>query len=213
MTLFDTLGFGSPDRPPRFADACDREIREELEFHLAQRIEDNLADGMSEQDAQADARERFGDFERIVSDCRREAMPLKMLLLKLNVVVSIVLAIAFMFSLVETRENVARAEQARAEAMTVHARLEEELRVAQEQAIPPAPEEIVIRVGDEIELRDMMGYVETATETVARDGKLLVTPLGWFEVAGLSREAAETALTEKLLEYYQDVNVKLIVRR
>lgn len=46
-----------PDRPE---DAADREIRDELEFHLEMRTRDSIAAGMSPEDARADAERRFG---------------------------------------------------------------------------------------------------------------------------------------------------------
>jgi putative ABC transport system permease protein len=42
----------------------DPEVREELESHLAMRIEANLAAGMSREEAEAEARRRFGDVDR-----------------------------------------------------------------------------------------------------------------------------------------------------
>ena len=47
-----------------------RELEAELQFHLALRIEQNLRDGMSPADAEADARRRFGNVVRIAEDMR-----------------------------------------------------------------------------------------------------------------------------------------------
>jgi predicted permease len=46
--------------PGRDQDAGDREIREELEFHLEMRTRDNIAGGMSQEEARAEAERRFG---------------------------------------------------------------------------------------------------------------------------------------------------------
>ena len=47
------------------------EVRAELEFHLAERIRDNVARGMSPGAARAAALERFGDVARVQSECTR----------------------------------------------------------------------------------------------------------------------------------------------
>lgn len=47
----------------------EREIEEELRFHLEMRAEQNRTAGMSAEAAQADARERFGDYEAVKSQC------------------------------------------------------------------------------------------------------------------------------------------------
>lgn len=46
----------------------EREVAEELRFHLASRVDDNLAAGMSEHDAQRDAERRLGDFDAVVGE-------------------------------------------------------------------------------------------------------------------------------------------------
>lgn len=49
------------------------EIREELDAHIAARIEEYVAEGMSPHDARVLAEERFGDVERIAAACRAAA--------------------------------------------------------------------------------------------------------------------------------------------
>jgi hypothetical protein len=49
--------------------AAGREIEEELRFHIEMRANDNIAAGMSPEDAEADAMRRFGDFDQIRSVC------------------------------------------------------------------------------------------------------------------------------------------------
>lgn len=51
----------------------EREIEEELRFHLEMRAQQNRAAGMSAEAAQADARDRFGDYEAVKSQCREIA--------------------------------------------------------------------------------------------------------------------------------------------
>jgi putative ABC transport system permease protein len=47
-----------------------REIDEELRFHLEQRTAENLAAGMSPEDAAREARKRFGSFQSVREECR-----------------------------------------------------------------------------------------------------------------------------------------------
>lgn len=47
-----------------------REIDEELRFHLEQRTADNLAAGMSPEDAAREARKRFGNLQSVREECR-----------------------------------------------------------------------------------------------------------------------------------------------
>lgn len=50
-------------------EAAEREIEDELRFHIEMRTCDNIAAGMSAEDAEADAMRRFGDFDRIRVAC------------------------------------------------------------------------------------------------------------------------------------------------
>src|SRR5262245_2986098 len=54
--------------PVRSAAAV-REIEDELRFHIEMRASDNIAAGMSAEDAVADAMRRFGDFDQIRAVC------------------------------------------------------------------------------------------------------------------------------------------------
>jgi hypothetical protein len=49
--------------------AAGREIEDELRFHIEMRASDNIAAGMSPEDAVADAMRRFGDFDQIRAVC------------------------------------------------------------------------------------------------------------------------------------------------
>lgn len=49
--------------------AAEREIEDELRFHIEMRTRDNIAAGMSAEDAAADAMRRFGDFDQIRAIC------------------------------------------------------------------------------------------------------------------------------------------------
>ncbi len=47
------------------------EVEEELAFHLAMRVRDLVAEGMSEEEARAEALRRFGDLSAVRASCRR----------------------------------------------------------------------------------------------------------------------------------------------
>lgn len=51
--------------------AADREIEDELRFHIEMRTRDNIAAGMNPEDAAADAMRRFGDFDHIRAICEK----------------------------------------------------------------------------------------------------------------------------------------------
>src|SRR5258708_2188926 len=53
------------------SEVADRELDEELQFHLEMRTADNLAGGMRPAAARADAQRRFGDLEGVKGLCRR----------------------------------------------------------------------------------------------------------------------------------------------
>jgi hypothetical protein len=50
-------------------EASEREIEDELRFHIELRTRDNIEAGMPAEDAMADAMRRFGDFDRIRAAC------------------------------------------------------------------------------------------------------------------------------------------------
>jgi hypothetical protein len=56
---------GLPDR----SEAMEREVEDELRFHIEMRTRDNVEAGMSPEEAAADAMRRFGDFDHIRAIC------------------------------------------------------------------------------------------------------------------------------------------------
>jgi putative ABC transport system permease protein len=50
--------------------AVKRDIDEELRFHLEQRVAQNIANGMTTQDAERDAKKRFGNVQTVREQCR-----------------------------------------------------------------------------------------------------------------------------------------------
>jgi hypothetical protein len=70
---------------PVRGEAAWREVEDELRFHIEMRARDNIAAGMSPEDAVADAMRRFGNYDHIRKSCeeiRRERMALFMKLVK-----------------------------------------------------------------------------------------------------------------------------------
>ncbi len=57
---------GALDRSER----VDREVENELRFHIELRTRDNIAAGMAPEDAAADAMRRFGDFDHVRTMCQ-----------------------------------------------------------------------------------------------------------------------------------------------
>jgi hypothetical protein len=52
------------------AGTFEREIEEELQFHIEMRTRDNIAAGMSPEEAKNNALRRFGDFDHVNAECR-----------------------------------------------------------------------------------------------------------------------------------------------
>ena len=69
----------------------DAEIREELEFHLEMRTEENIAAGMSLEEARRDAQQRFGDFETHRTACRRITLWPSLIVARLQTALVVVL--------------------------------------------------------------------------------------------------------------------------
>jgi RNA polymerase sigma-70 factor (ECF subfamily) len=85
----------APDPRP-FAEVDD-DIRDELQFHIAMRTQENIAAGMEPNEALEDARSRFGDFERIRRECRRVRVGDRVMLQRIQVLLTIVLLGAVIF--------------------------------------------------------------------------------------------------------------------
>jgi HEAT repeat protein len=96
-----TLGilFRLPDsRPTR---VVEQEILDELEFHVEMRTLDNVSAGMTADEARQDAIRRFGDFQRIHKACRQTLLGERLMLQRLQAVMTLVLLGAVIFLGVE----------------------------------------------------------------------------------------------------------------
>ena len=87
----------SPPLDPRPIGVIEQDIRDELEFHLAMRTLDNEAAGMSALEARQDAVCRFGDFERIRKQCRQTLLGERIMLQRLQAVLTLALLGAVVF--------------------------------------------------------------------------------------------------------------------
>lgn len=211
-------------RAPDPADATHAaEIRAELEHHLAcARAELELA-GLTPAAAAAEAERRFGARARVEAEClaihggimgtRLHAVVTALLLLT-------VLVLSFVVYSSQAAAVAARDVAMREREAALHARAEAEEQVRSLDALlteyrarvdpQVGVEEIVIRVGDELELFDLHGQLR-APVRVAQDGKALIPEVGWVPVAGLTREALERHLTEVLKPYFVEVDIKVLV--
>lgn len=190
-------------------EAITAEVRAELEHHLARATEDLVATGLAPEVARAEARRRFGDLERIEHDCLQIQTGGLTMLHRIHAGATLLLFLSVLFLLYDGRMRAARSE-----ALAQQFRQEAELAMhrAEEARRGRNPvESIVIRVGDRLELVDFVNPDLNVSEEVAADGKILVPDLGWFAVAGLTREEAEAALSEALGAYFVSVDVKLKV--
>lgn len=94
MELLERLGIyaRAPDSRPVAEIRAD--IDEELAFHLAESARALAADGLDEREAQAEARRRFGDVARIRRDCARTQLGERIMLQRIQLVLTSVLIAA-----------------------------------------------------------------------------------------------------------------------
>ena len=99
MSWLETLAF--VPRPPdsRPIREIEQEILDELEFHLEMRTLDNVSAGMPADEARHDAVRRFGDFEKIRKACRRTLLGERIMLQRVQAVLTLVLLGVFCVTL------------------------------------------------------------------------------------------------------------------
>lgn len=100
----------APD--PRSDAEIEDEIERELEFHLAEASDELARQGLSLDAARARARERFGDFSKVRDACRRAQMGDRIVLVRIQWVVIVVLAlVAGLFAMRLRAEQALAAQQ------------------------------------------------------------------------------------------------------
>jgi hypothetical protein len=94
MSLINSLAgvFRMPD--PRPVAEIEQEILDELDFHLEMRTRDNVAQGMPETAARANALHRFGDFNRVYRACRQTLLGERIMLQRVQTLLTAVLLVA-----------------------------------------------------------------------------------------------------------------------
>ncbi len=117
MSWMRTLADYLPTSDPRPIAEIDEDISEELQFHIEMRTEDNLATGMTPEGARHDALRRFGDFERIRGACRRIRVGERIMLQRIQTLLTVVLLGALIF-LGVAHYNGQRAQEAAVAKMT-----------------------------------------------------------------------------------------------
>ena len=185
-------GTGSADFAQRVIEA---DIREELEAHLGLATASGVDEGMTPQEARARALARFGNLEQTVRDCSRQKLGGWLMWKR----VTLVGALAALVLGAVLTTFVVRARQARTENEWAFAAM---LQKAQE------PQEIIVRIGDRIELHEGYGQLSgSETYDVDRDGTALLPVLGHVDVAGLTRAELEVLLRELYSPYYDQLDL------
>jgi hypothetical protein len=96
--VFSILSRPPDSRPVR---VVEQEILEELEFHVEMRTLDNVTAGMPADEARQDAIHRFGDFQRIHKACRQTLLGERIMLQRVQAILTLVLLGAVIFLGVE----------------------------------------------------------------------------------------------------------------
>jgi len=112
VSWFDTLA--TYVRPPdsRPVDLIEREIGDELQFHLEMRAVESVRAGMSPEEAREDARRRFGDLRRIHTACRRIQLGERIMLQRIQVALTAILLVVVVVMAVRFSQRQARYDAA-----------------------------------------------------------------------------------------------------
>jgi hypothetical protein len=97
MSWFETIGNAARLPDPRPTGVVEQEILDELEFHLDMRTQESVMAGMSADEARRNAIQRFGDFERIRKKCRQALLGERIMLQRIQTVLTVVLLGAVLF--------------------------------------------------------------------------------------------------------------------
>ena len=89
--------FGLPKFDPRDDQQIEAQIDEELTFHIEQATRELLDDGLSVHDAKVSALARFGDVNKIKTQCKRIALKERIMLQRINLVLMIIVLVAVAF--------------------------------------------------------------------------------------------------------------------
>lgn len=186
------------------------EIREELESHVELCAEALRDQGHTPDEARREAQVRFGDLERTLRACRRARLGGRLAMQRLQWILILVLGGSTVMLALHGRRSAALAaaerQQAMAEAMHAGALLAE----LQQRSRTEPVEQIVVGVGDVLDVKGGYGSVDHTTE-VQIDGQALVKDIGWMSVAGKTRPEVEVLLTALYAEHYEDLGPVYVI--
>jgi hypothetical protein len=182
----------------------EREVRLELDSHVAALRDEYRGAGHDDAEAARLARERFGDLDAHVEACVKERWNKERPMRTLLSIMSVLLVAALLVTLSHGHTLQAREEAARAEQYALMHQLAS-LKQA-EAARTPTP--VVFNIGDTLHVFDAL-HSDTidARVRIVADGKILLPELGWVTAHGMERSALEADLTERYLKYFEDSKI------
>jgi hypothetical protein len=142
MSMLRSLSAALPAIDTRSIGDVEQEIVDELAFHLEMRTLDNVRSGMQPEEAREAAAARFGDFERIHRACRRTLLGERLMLQKLQTMLSVVLLLAVAWLAYRVHAGQRATESAISDFAAAVKQLAEKPALVQPQsepAIPPTP--------------------------------------------------------------------------
>ena len=111
MSIIHTLSAYLPGSDTRPISQIDQEIVDEIDFHIAMKMEENMSQGMSPEAARAAAFVQFGDITAVRQKCRRVQLGARIMWQRIQMALSAVLLAAVVFLAFELY-NSQRANQA-----------------------------------------------------------------------------------------------------
>jgi hypothetical protein len=190
------------------ADAVEADIQAELESHLELSEEALRAEGRTHDEARSEARARFGDLDRTLRACRRVRLGGRHMLVRIQWVLIALLALSTATMTLYGRQS-ARAARLQAEYAMVQAH-ERQMILEQSREREPI-EEIIVGVGDELNVRCDAVPELNQPSVVQRDGHALFREVGWIDVAGKSRQQVESILRVAYHRLYEDLGSVYVI--
>ena len=185
--------------------AAEHDVEAEIEAHLAEAAAALEAEGLAPDEARAKARERFGDLDRIRAECLRIRMGGMHAMNKLLAGALIAVTLALLATITGSYWLYTRARMAQDMAMVARMEAVEAADRIRADLTKPQPQEIVVAIGDKLEIVDQSGMLTLSEHpAVQPDGKVLMPWVGWVDAAGLSREQIEQRLREVYKPYFEN---------
>jgi RNA polymerase sigma-70 factor (ECF subfamily) len=136
MSMLRSLSAALPAIDARTIRDIEQEIADELDFHIEMRTLDNMRSGMQPEAARAAAATQFGDFERIQRQCRQTLLGERLMLQKLQTVLTVVLLAAVAWLAYQVHAG----QRATESALADFAAAVKQLTERPSQSIPPQAE-------------------------------------------------------------------------